>query len=205
MKLARVLPVVRIVWIGAVANRLRNVFSLEGLRYAALIVLPSWWAAAWSSSPSAGTELSTWECSGGPPEPSRPSPTETSTHDGPWPRGRHRRHDRRLGFVALLTGPWPRLPVRRGRKCSRRSRRRPGRDEAQARRPVAPDLGTTEGPGTTRVTEATGFCHPSWPDPDGHEPVSGQRPEHNVPLGGATLVRATPSSFVGDRAWAEFF
>lgn len=38
MKLARVLPVVRLVWIVAVANRLRNVFSLEGLRYAALIV-----------------------------------------------------------------------------------------------------------------------------------------------------------------------
>src|SRR5918997_3803257 len=38
MKLARVLPVVRLVWLVAVANRLRNVFSLEGLRYAALIV-----------------------------------------------------------------------------------------------------------------------------------------------------------------------
>ena len=37
MKLARVLPVVRLVWL-VVANRLRNVFSLEGLRYAALIV-----------------------------------------------------------------------------------------------------------------------------------------------------------------------
>ena len=38
MKLARVLPVVRLVWLVVVANRLRNVFSLEGLRYAALIV-----------------------------------------------------------------------------------------------------------------------------------------------------------------------
>jgi voltage-gated potassium channel len=38
MKLARVLPIVRLLWLVAVANRLRNVFSLEGLRYAALIV-----------------------------------------------------------------------------------------------------------------------------------------------------------------------
>jgi hypothetical protein len=38
MKLAHVLPVVRLVWLVVVANRLRNVFSLEGLRYAALIV-----------------------------------------------------------------------------------------------------------------------------------------------------------------------
>jgi voltage-gated potassium channel len=38
MKLARVLPVVRLVWLVVVANRLRNVLSLEGLRYAALIV-----------------------------------------------------------------------------------------------------------------------------------------------------------------------
>ena len=38
MKLARVLPVVRLIWLVVVANRLRNVFSLEGLRYAALIV-----------------------------------------------------------------------------------------------------------------------------------------------------------------------
>src|SRR5918998_3008172 len=38
MRLARFLPVVRLVWLVAVANRLRNVFSLEGLRYAALIV-----------------------------------------------------------------------------------------------------------------------------------------------------------------------
>jgi flagellar basal body P-ring protein FlgI len=38
MKLARVLPVVRLVWLVVVANRLRNVISLEGLRYAALIV-----------------------------------------------------------------------------------------------------------------------------------------------------------------------
>jgi hypothetical protein len=33
-----VLPVVRLVWLVVVANRLRNVFSLEGLRYAAPIV-----------------------------------------------------------------------------------------------------------------------------------------------------------------------
>ncbi|MDQ4064053.1 MAG: potassium channel family protein [Actinomycetota bacterium] len=38
MKLARVLPIIRLVWLVAVANRLRNVFSLQGLRYAALIV-----------------------------------------------------------------------------------------------------------------------------------------------------------------------
>jgi len=38
MKLARVLPVVRLVWLVVVANHLRNVFSLQGLRYAALIV-----------------------------------------------------------------------------------------------------------------------------------------------------------------------
>ena len=38
MKLARVLPVVRLLWLMAIAHRLRNVFSLQGLRYAALIV-----------------------------------------------------------------------------------------------------------------------------------------------------------------------
>ena len=38
MKLARVLPVVRLVWLMAIAHRLRDVFSLQGLRYAALIV-----------------------------------------------------------------------------------------------------------------------------------------------------------------------
>jgi voltage-gated potassium channel len=38
LKVARVLPIVRLFWIMAVANRLRNVFSLQGLRYAALIV-----------------------------------------------------------------------------------------------------------------------------------------------------------------------
>jgi voltage-gated potassium channel len=38
MKLARVLPVVRLVWLVVVANRLRNVFSLQGLHYAALVV-----------------------------------------------------------------------------------------------------------------------------------------------------------------------
>jgi voltage-gated potassium channel len=38
MKLARVLPVVRLVWLMAIAHRLRNVFSLQGLSYAALIV-----------------------------------------------------------------------------------------------------------------------------------------------------------------------
>lgn len=38
MKLARVLPVVRLLWLLALANRLRGVFSLEGLRYAALVV-----------------------------------------------------------------------------------------------------------------------------------------------------------------------
>ena len=38
MKLARVLPVVRLVWLVAIAHRLRKVVSLQGLRYAALIV-----------------------------------------------------------------------------------------------------------------------------------------------------------------------
>ena len=38
LKLARVLPVVRLAWLVVVANRLRDVFSLQGLRYAALIV-----------------------------------------------------------------------------------------------------------------------------------------------------------------------
>src|SRR5215211_4090897 len=37
-KLARALPIVRLVWLVAIAHRLRKVFSLEGLRYAALIV-----------------------------------------------------------------------------------------------------------------------------------------------------------------------
>jgi len=37
-KLARALPIVRLVWLMAVAPRLRKIFSLEGLRYAALIV-----------------------------------------------------------------------------------------------------------------------------------------------------------------------
>ena len=38
MKIARVLPVVRLVWLLVVAHRMRGLFSLEGLRYAALIV-----------------------------------------------------------------------------------------------------------------------------------------------------------------------
>jgi voltage-gated potassium channel len=38
MKLARVLPIVRLLWLMVIARRLRNVFSLQGLRYAALIV-----------------------------------------------------------------------------------------------------------------------------------------------------------------------
>jgi voltage-gated potassium channel len=38
LKLARALPVVRLLWLVAIAHRLRKVFSLEGLRYAALIV-----------------------------------------------------------------------------------------------------------------------------------------------------------------------
>jgi len=38
MKLARVLPVVRLVWLVVVAHRMRDVFSLQGLRYAALLV-----------------------------------------------------------------------------------------------------------------------------------------------------------------------
>jgi voltage-gated potassium channel len=38
LKLARLLPIVRLAWLVVVANRLRNVFSLQGLRYAALVV-----------------------------------------------------------------------------------------------------------------------------------------------------------------------
>ena len=38
MKVARVLPVVRLIWLMVLADRLRSLFSLEGLRYAALIV-----------------------------------------------------------------------------------------------------------------------------------------------------------------------
>ncbi|MBA3424933.1 MAG: hypothetical protein H0U04_10440 [Rubrobacter sp.] len=38
MKIARVLPVVRLLWLILVTNRLRGLFSVEGLRYAALIV-----------------------------------------------------------------------------------------------------------------------------------------------------------------------
>lgn len=38
MKIARVLPVVRLLWLLVMANRMRALFSLEGLRYAALIV-----------------------------------------------------------------------------------------------------------------------------------------------------------------------
>jgi voltage-gated potassium channel len=38
MKIARALPVVRLVWLLLVANRLRGLFSVQGLRYAALIV-----------------------------------------------------------------------------------------------------------------------------------------------------------------------
>src|ERR671916_1196588 len=38
MKIARVLPVVRLIWLMVLANRLRSLFSLEGLRYAALVV-----------------------------------------------------------------------------------------------------------------------------------------------------------------------
>ena len=37
-KLARVLPIVRVFWIMAAAHGLRNVFSLQGLRYAALLL-----------------------------------------------------------------------------------------------------------------------------------------------------------------------
>ncbi len=38
MKIARVLPVVRLVWLLVLANRMRGLFSLQGLRYAARIV-----------------------------------------------------------------------------------------------------------------------------------------------------------------------
>jgi voltage-gated potassium channel len=38
LKLARVLPIVRLLWLMVVAHRLHSVFSLQGLRYAALIV-----------------------------------------------------------------------------------------------------------------------------------------------------------------------
>ena len=38
LKLARLLPIVRLIWLVVVANRLRSIFSLQGLRYAALVV-----------------------------------------------------------------------------------------------------------------------------------------------------------------------
>jgi hypothetical protein len=38
MKIVRVLPVVRLVWLLMLAHRMRGHFSLEGLRYAALLV-----------------------------------------------------------------------------------------------------------------------------------------------------------------------
>ncbi|HET6260812.1 MAG TPA: hypothetical protein VFG99_01060, partial [Chloroflexia bacterium] len=38
MKIARALPLVRLVWLLVLANRLYGLFSVEGLRYAALIV-----------------------------------------------------------------------------------------------------------------------------------------------------------------------
>jgi voltage-gated potassium channel len=38
LKLARVLPIVRLSWLVVVTHRVRRVFSLQGLRYAALIV-----------------------------------------------------------------------------------------------------------------------------------------------------------------------
>ncbi len=38
MKIARALPVIRLVWLLLVANRLHGLFSVQGLRYAALIV-----------------------------------------------------------------------------------------------------------------------------------------------------------------------
>jgi voltage-gated potassium channel len=38
LKIARVLPVVRLVWLLLLAHRMRGLFSLDGLRYAALIV-----------------------------------------------------------------------------------------------------------------------------------------------------------------------
>jgi voltage-gated potassium channel len=38
MKIARVLPIVRLVWLLMLANRMRGLFSLQGLRYAALLV-----------------------------------------------------------------------------------------------------------------------------------------------------------------------
>jgi hypothetical protein len=38
MKIVRVLPVVRLVWLLMLAHRMRGLFSLEGLRYAALLV-----------------------------------------------------------------------------------------------------------------------------------------------------------------------
>src|SRR5919112_356308 len=38
LKIARVLPVVRLLWLLMLANRMRGLFSLQGLRYAALLV-----------------------------------------------------------------------------------------------------------------------------------------------------------------------
>jgi voltage-gated potassium channel len=61
MKLARVLPVVRLVWLVVVADRLRNVFSLEGLRYAALIVFTGVVGGVIFVAVERGQDLSTWD------------------------------------------------------------------------------------------------------------------------------------------------
>ena len=61
MKLARVLPVVRLVWLVVVANRLRNVFSLQGLRYAALIVFTVVVGGVIFVAVERGQDLSTWD------------------------------------------------------------------------------------------------------------------------------------------------
>src|SRR5215218_2420815 len=61
MKLARVLPVVRLVWLVVVAHHLRNVFSLEGLRYAALMVFTVVVGGVIFVAVERGQDLSTWD------------------------------------------------------------------------------------------------------------------------------------------------
>ena len=148
MKLARVLPVVRLVWIVAVANRLRNVFSLQGLRYAALIVFTvvvGGGVVFVAVEP--GQNLSTWEGLWWAAE-----TVTTVAYGDIYPTTALGRVVATvvmtvgIGFVALLTGALAQRFLYGGGENAARTRTGPGRDEAEARRLVAPDLGTTEGP-----------------------------------------------------------
>ena len=52
LKIARVLPVVRLLWLLMLANRMRGLFSLQGCATRRCSSSPSWSAAVWFSSPS---------------------------------------------------------------------------------------------------------------------------------------------------------